>query len=437
MTVKIRDIEIKINRLGAITNSTVRINRLMIFSGESGLGKSYLAVLCNYIFQVMLSTKRIDRFFLERGYSFNELRKGLKNSGMALSFTKSDFLSWLSKDAVAYLAYIFGNKDLQAEIAIDLPIEKNINIEYSEELEGLVDSEEAYLRLTVNKSLSYRTKNEDETLDRESPFSFLFRFYLVQKIFGDFRSLSYNFILPPSRGAIMTEEVIARTGLFQEFMSMMSSLKTASPIEEKANGHLMEMLQSILDGKVYDDKSSGSYFYKTYHADPMPISAAASSIKEIAPLALFVSKYNVSEASMLIEEPEAHLQALKQRRMADVLTALIANGCTLQITTHSDYLLRRINELIGLFNIKEKSDELFKKAAAEVNAPEYLLLNPADINAYLLRRRTDGSVEVVCENSKNGISYTSFHEALTQGLENDTKIQNYLEELRNAGDRTI
>lgn len=46
-------ITIHINRLGAIRDSVVKLKPIMIFSGESGLGKSYMAMLCHYVFIVL------------------------------------------------------------------------------------------------------------------------------------------------------------------------------------------------------------------------------------------------------------------------------------------------------------------------------------------------------------------------------------------------
>ena len=56
-------INIHINNLGAIANSDITITPVMIFSGESGLGKSYAAILCHYIFDFLLSPVRLNRFF--------------------------------------------------------------------------------------------------------------------------------------------------------------------------------------------------------------------------------------------------------------------------------------------------------------------------------------------------------------------------------------
>ena len=111
-------------------------------------------------------------------------------------------------------------------------------------------------------------------------------------------------------------------------------------------------LNEILEGRVYQEDAS--YMYET-RGDKIPISAAASSIRELAPLTLYLSNVNISTAAILMEEPEAHLHPLKQRMMGDVLSMMVASKAIVQITTHSDYLLKRLNELIALYNLKKKS----------------------------------------------------------------------------------
>ena len=44
-------IKVKINKLGRVANSSIEIAPMMIFSGESGMGKSYLAILAHYFWK--------------------------------------------------------------------------------------------------------------------------------------------------------------------------------------------------------------------------------------------------------------------------------------------------------------------------------------------------------------------------------------------------
>ena len=123
-------VKIEIKQLGAIKDSIIEISPVMLFSGESGLGKSYLAMLCHYFFDVLLDNKRIHRYVESRGWSFVEMRDNFKNRGTALIISKSDFQRWLAEDCLAYLRWMLNNDDLQGEFTVFLPtqIEENIEI---------------------------------------------------------------------------------------------------------------------------------------------------------------------------------------------------------------------------------------------------------------------------------------------------------------------
>lgn len=425
---RISSVKFKIRRLGAITNSEVTLNQFMILSGESGLGKSYVAMMCNYIFFLLWSKRRLNNFLKEQGISFDELRTSWKDKGEAFRISKTDFLNWVSKDLSEFLTYMLNSTAHKADVVVELPIPDNMVFGFAEEIEGLVDAEESYLRLNINNDLFFRTKNEDESIGGESPLAFLLRYYLIDRIFGNHKGLKYNFILPPSRGAVMTENVESVTGLFKEFKDMLQSINSASERPSVKNQHLQEEFLEILDGRVYNEKSSGKYFYETV-GESIPMTAAASSIKEIAPLSLFVNRYDVSVSSILIEEPEAHLHPLKQRMMADVLSLLVNNQACIQITTHSDYLIRRINELVLLNQLSEKDSvtpEEFETVCKETSIPAYLKLNPKTIGAYLLRRREDGTVEVACQNTDDGVKFDSFYVALRKNIDTRAQLVKYL-----------
>ena len=429
-TNRLSSVKFKIRRLGAITDSEVTLKQFVILSGESGLGKSYVAMMCNYVFFLLWSRRRLNNFLKEQGISFNEQRLNWKDKGEAFRITKEDFINWINKDLKSFLTYMLNSESHHADVTIDLPIPDVMVFGYSEEIEGLVDAEEAYLRLNINGDLSYRTKNEDESIDGESPLAFLLRYYLIDQIFDKFDGFRYNLILPPSRGAMMTENIEPKTGLFKEFKYMLKNINSASERTKETSPHLQEEFQQILDGRVYNEKSSGEYYYETSDGN-IPMTAAASSIKEIAPLSMFVNKYDVSVASMLVEEPEAHLHPLKQRMMADVLSLLVNNQACIQITTHSDYLIRRINELVLLHQLSEKdgmTPEEFDAICRETSIPAYQKLTPSCIGAYLLRRRDDGTVEVVCQNTEDGVKFDSFYTALRKNIDTRTQLVKHLED---------
>lgn len=418
-------ITIHINRLGAIRDSVVKLKPIMIFSGESGLGKSYMAMLCHYVFIVLLDKERFNRFFIQKGLIFSDMRANMHNSGDLFVLSKKEIEDFLAKDALAYLGYMLNIDNFEGDIEIKLPdtVPSEIKATFEEEILGLQNNEEVYLKLSM-LDLIYRAK--DDTIGNESPFAFLLRFGLISKIFGDFKKLSDTFVLPPSRGPILTETIYPVSGLYESFVSGLHKINRAQPHPEQVSDELVKLFSGILDGSVY--READKNFYRSTDKN-LPISAAASSIREIAPLALLVERFDVSSIAILFEEPEAHLHPLKQRRMADIISALNHAGAYMQITTHSDYLLRRLNELINLQRIylKYQDDSKFESICEECGIPSSLKFNFDRLGAYLLNRNSDGTAEIVSQDVEDGIPFASFTAALDASLKNAYKLNDYLE----------
>ena len=117
-------IKVKINKLGRVANSSIEIAPMMIFSGESGMGKSYLAILVHYFFDVLMLTdrvKRLENLFVEYGYDYNELVKDFKDTGVALTLSKQQIEQWMSKDAISYLRFMLNAPKLDGDIEVTLP----------------------------------------------------------------------------------------------------------------------------------------------------------------------------------------------------------------------------------------------------------------------------------------------------------------------------
>ncbi len=74
---KIR-IDIK-KKLGIIETSMIEVLPVMIFSGDSGLGESYIAMLCHYFFEVLTNGGRFNQFIKEQGWAFSFSKSELEN----------------------------------------------------------------------------------------------------------------------------------------------------------------------------------------------------------------------------------------------------------------------------------------------------------------------------------------------------------------------
>ena len=78
-------IKLEIRRLGRIRNSEIKLTPWMVLSGDSGMGKSYLAVLVHYFFEVLLDTDRIDNFLKQQHLIYNEMIGSIHGAGVAFT----------------------------------------------------------------------------------------------------------------------------------------------------------------------------------------------------------------------------------------------------------------------------------------------------------------------------------------------------------------
>lgn len=420
-------IKVRIDQLGRIRDSEILVSPLMVFSGESGLGKSYLALLCHYFFELLINTSRLNHFFVDNNIDFNVLSKDFKDAGTALEIKKQDLEAWMAKDAILYLRYMLGYDGISGQIEITLPesVPDTMAFTYKNELTGLVDKEEIYTILSLG---NLRFRIQEKTQFDESPFAFLLRFVLIDYIFGNYQMLDSTFVLPPSRGPILTEQIIPTTGMYSEFLNDMAGLNRIKPRPDTASEIVLELFRTILEGEV--DKEETTYIYTTNDAS-MPVSAAAASIREIAPLQILAKKQDVSRCAILVEEPEAHLHPLKQRMMADIIGALSHNGAIMQITTHSDYFLRRLNELIMFAKAKKTTDDpdKLRTLSEKVNIVEDMSIDESIIGAYLLRKQADNTSIAVKQDISNGIPFAAFRDAILDNMNYQDILGDYLQDV--------
>ena len=228
--------------------------------------------------------------------------------------------------------------------------------------------------------------------------------------------------MPPSRGPVLSENVIGNSGMYKDFIADINELSNVPSNPKDWSPLLKNQLFSIMEGEV--KKVDNKFVYLT-NGMSMPISAAASSIKEIAPLQLLVSKMEVGKMGILIEEPEAHLHPSKQRMMADIIGCFRNAGAYVQLTTHSDYFLTRINELILFHRYAEHhNEEDTKQLSKKTGIATSFCIDGNDVVGYLVELQADGSSMVIKQNMKRGVPFTSFSNAVREGM----RIGDILEE---------
>ena len=110
----------------------------------------------------------------------------------------------------------------------------------------------------------------------------------------------------------------------------------------------------------------------------VPVYIASSSTKSLFLFDYYVNCLAEKNGLLIIDEPELNLHPDNQRIMARFLARLVNSGIKIIVTTHSDYLIRELNNCIMFNNEIKNKNELMKKQGFI----EHDILKPEQISAY-------------------------------------------------------
>ena len=173
----------------------------------------------------------------------------------------------------------------------------------------------------------------------------------------------------------------------------------------------------ILQGAVRLERSESGYPAFSYRphgwSEDLPLMRASSMVSELAPVVLYLRHVVRRRDVLIIEEPEAHLHPGMQAAFARALARLVRSGVRVVMTTHSEWVLEQIGNLVRLSTVPETRREDLAVADAA--------LDPADVGAWLFKpsERPKGSVvEEVVLDAETGL-YRTDYAGVSEALYNE------------------
>ena len=111
---------------------------------------------------------------------------------------------------------------------------------------------------------------------------------------------------------------------------------------------LFDEIRSMMDG-YYRVSNDDIRFVSRRRKDnrfDVPLHRASSSARGLSDLYFFLRHVARRDHLLIVDEPESHLDTRNQIELARLLAAIVRSGLKVLVTTHSDYLLKEINNLI-------------------------------------------------------------------------------------------
>lgn len=420
--------KVELSNIGPFKEAEIELKPLTIFIGKNSVGKSYFLRLLWAISSSFPDYIEFEKRFKEQGGE--ELRKRLRSGGRwnkdeviryvqlyVNSFTYSIFsgigkrISIIDHNIVSHGKEI-GNISMTSDIMnISFSITKG-RISYSFVYNDIINIEvtKTFPLGLVFKVGSKEYDREDGIKDEND----------LDDVLGLVLLYIFSSILSPIfQGDSAILLVDGRAGLTEFLSSPLRSMKISDYLSIVDKEYLTTFYllleqfdKGTLKQEIFSDffeelgfalkliKKSGvkSPYVKMWNNVLLPLSQAPSGIREALPIALSLS--SPGSSTVFIEEPEVHLHPKAQKLMAKMIARAVNSEKYIFITTHSDYLLSSISNLISLSSHPDKAKELGFK--------DNEILGKDKVVAYLIKSEGDHSKVDQIEITDEGIMESEF-----------------------------
>lgn len=169
--------------------------------------------------------------------------------------------------------------------------------------------------------------------------------------------------------------------------------KVVDELSIKENQELINFIdENIIEGHIdFKDKEHSSYIPLGKDVK-IPLFLASSMVNEISPIEqILIAKDR--RKFIILDEIETSLHPSKQVEMARLLNRMINHGYRLIVSTHSDTMASKINNLL-LLSYEHIRDELKKKKLDKLNLSEEDLLHTDNVHVYQFVNLPNGKSKV-------------------------------------------
>ena len=181
------------------------------------------------------------------------------------------------------------------------------------------------------------------------------------------------------------------SGVVTDFLKQLIELgDLAERQSNKADALAKRIEQAILTGSVQIKTSATGYPLFFYKPDgwknALPLMNTSSMVSELAPVVLYLRHVVQPGETLIIEEPEAHLHPAMQVEFIRQIAALVKADVRVIITTHSEWVLETLANLVRLSDLPKAR----RKGIEDAD----LVLRPDQVGAWLFKpkRSPKGSV---------------------------------------------
>lgn len=408
---------LRISNLGVIESMEIDLAKpFILFAGDNGTGKTYAStflycLIRNFAVQLLTNFSKEEKQLPLQKQSETDWEGSLDADELYGIFT--DILKTRKKRIIESMNLITVDDNFKCEAVTSIE-EWREEFKRKEVLKKMPYAKIIKKRNTANYCIAATEPN-----DRIRA-----QVILLQSLFFD-NSISAHF-LPAERNGIYTFSKELSIGRLRD-PDIMANNRYPKPIadgladaEDLANTKKKKSKFHLLADEIEDDllhgqlsvTDNGDIQFAINKEKSIGINESSSAIKTLAPIVFYIRHLANTSRLLFIDEPELNLHPKNQILLAKVFVKMINAGLRLVISTHSDYIIREINNMI-------MADALMKAGGGGIPAnlgyDKSMCLSKDKFSPYLFETNKKGKVSVrQLEVDQYGFSMPSIDETINR-----------------------
>ncbi len=405
---------INVENFGPIEKAEIDLRPLTVFVGESNTGKTYLAALIYALYQHFRGISQfpwadsvsshlsfvyrfhspnrqeeIEKELLKaleklntpgRPFKFADLPQQMSSRSQSILTDQENFTYELQRcfdlESASKLIQFTRSQDNEMKVSLSVgegdqtywDFEARITESADPTIIGHINPD----MILLNAKDPMRKTEFNETSDVERLFQTLSgrrwrtvdSYYLPAARSGIMESrdvLATALIKRATRIGLDRLEVSTFSGMIADFLEQIFQYKerkrSSSKISRVAEQLETELLEGKIEVKRHSPEAYPEFLYRPDQAkEGLRMSHSSAMVSELAPLVLFLRGIVKQGDLLIIEEPESHLHPGAQTKIAQTFARLVRAGVNILMTTHSNYLLQQIGNLIREGELRKQGE---------------------------------------------------------------------------------
>lgn len=375
---------LQVDNFSCIRSAILELDRLTVIIGPQASGKSVLGKLCYFAMDVGIS----HTTSVMRGDALEKFSQAVK----------SRFVEWFPMEAWGSKKFriVFTAGDYSISLtrkSYKGKTSDDFRLRFSEQFERIYldslaqfekfSSRDGHPELRDDVEQSWRIQEMSSGAYRKLLGKDVVQYQAFVPAGRSFFTSVGKAIAAFEQGRVLDPLILRFGRIYTAYRDRPPRFYNDRPSDKEVRKSIDSLMSALLGGRLQRD--GDKEYVHAMDGRKIPLSALSSGQQELLPIVAFLPWFSRPRDGALcyIEEPEAHLFPSTQSSLVQALVMAAATA-SLVMTTHSPYVITKVNNLLKAGSLGRKQNDALRKEL-EALIPRRAWLSARSVRAYAIR----------------------------------------------------